>query len=74
VNVTCVTWNRSRGPPSFLPGGWLLGSGVALFRGDWRAPLFFRALPAASALIRGAIPVFPGLTPSPFNWLEQQIG
>ena len=72
MNVTRVTRNRSRGTPSFLPGGWLVRSGVALFRGCWRAP-FFRALPAAGALIRDAIPVFPGLKPS-LAWLEQQIG
>jgi hypothetical protein len=28
----------------------------------------------AGALIRDAIPFFPGLKPSPFDWLEQQIG
>jgi hypothetical protein len=55
-----------------LPGGWLVGSGVALFRGLLESALF-RALPAAGALIRDAIPVFPGLKPS-LAWLEQQIG
>ena len=72
MNVTCVTRNRSRGPPRFLPGGWLVGSGVALFRGLLESALF-RALPAAGALIRDAIPVFPCLKPS-LAWLEQQIG